>query len=73
MEWLGGVKMDKEIILVLMLVGLVVLGGVQAVQINDLKDNLNDGNLITGNAVNTETTQSTSVRTVTQPSMVGGC
>ncbi|MAG52522.1 MAG: hypothetical protein CMH62_01005 [Nanoarchaeota archaeon] len=65
--------MDKEIILVLMLVGLVVLGGVQAVQINDLKDNLNDGNLITGNAVNTETTQSTSVRTVTQPSMVGGC
>ena len=68
MEWWGVVKM-KEIILVIMLLGIVVLGGVQAIQINDLKEDVKE-NMITGSTIN-NVANTAPVRT--KPSMVGGC
>jgi hypothetical protein len=63
----------KEVVLVLMLVGLVVLSGIQAVQITDLKEDFTTGNVVTSNVVNGVQSPTQQVRTAAQPTMVGGC
>ena len=63
--------MEKETILVVLLVGLVVLSGAQALQINDLKEEVQTGSLVAvAPSISSPTQQ---VRAVQQPSMVGGC
>lgn len=64
--------MDKEIVLVVLLIGLVVLGGVQAMQINSLKSDFGEGNVVSGNVVKNQPTQQRPVAAQV-PAMVGGC
>jgi|TARA_B100001971_G_C18233706_1_gene565655 hypothetical protein len=64
--------MDKEIILVILVVGLVILSGAQAFEINDIKQDLQQGTL-TLNSPNGINAPANIVRQVSQPSMVGGC
>ncbi|MBS3140715.1 hypothetical protein J4405_01055 [Candidatus Woesearchaeota archaeon] len=63
--------MDKNILLVIILIGLIILGTVQAVQINNLKGK------IVGNTGATYSSNSqypaASPVTNSQPAMVGGC
>ena len=63
--------MDKNILLAIILVGLIILGTVQAVQINNIKSK------ITGNAgtIYNSNSQYPAASPVTnsQPAMVGGC
>lgn len=64
--------MDKQIIMLVFVIVLVIFSGVQAVQINDLKEDISDGSIsISGSSVNTKTTSYTQPKSA--PSMVGGC
>lgn len=61
----------KEIILILILVGLVVLSGIQAVQINELRGEVQQGSLFVSATENKAT--NFDLKTTNTPSMVGGC
>ena len=63
--------MDKNIVIVVLVVVLLVLSGVQALQISSLKSDINNGNL----NVNAPTGSSGAqpVRQQAAPTMVGGC
>ena len=68
--------MNKQVIMLVMVIALVALAGVQAYQINDLKSDISDGTLnidigsgvAAGNAAKVST-----ARQQAAPAMVGGC
>lgn len=61
--------MDKKTIILLLIVGLVVLAGVQAIQINELAENFGDENYPNSGG------SSSPISSNSKPSteMVGGC
>lgn len=70
MEWWEVVKMEKNVVILIAVIALVIFAGVQAIQINDLKETISTGT--TGySQANVQNTQP--VVTQQAPSMVGGC
>lgn len=63
--------MDKNLIVLILAVVLVVVAGIQAVQINEIKESVNEGE-ITGRVVQASNVQG-SARQQAAPTMVGGC
>lgn len=63
--------MDKNLIVLILAVVLVVVAGIQAVQINEVKESIENGE-ISGRAVQASNTQSSSNKQ-SAPTMVGGC
>ena len=61
----------------LLLVGLVILlvvvAGVQTLQIRALGEKITSGDIKTGSAVASQTTQATTAAPSAAPTMVGGC
>ncbi len=64
--------MDKQVILLVLVVALVVLIGVQAVQINEVKQGLIDGGASFEESGNDNNDYASSPQT-SSPTMVGGC
>ena len=66
--------MDKQIIVLITVVAIVVLSGIQLVQINNLKENLATNGPVIGNSVVQNTAQQIAPpQQASTPSMVGGC
>jgi hypothetical protein len=64
--------MNKQIITLVLVVALVVFSGVQAVQINDLKDETSSGSAVSGYATSQGSAPAPQ-RQQAAPTMVGGC
>lgn len=62
--------MDKNLVVLILAVVLVVVAGIQAVQINEVKESINGGE-ISGRAVQASNAQNPSRQSA--PTMVGGC
>ena len=62
----------KNIILIAILIGLVIFGVVQAVQISDIKDKVT-GYAVSGNADSSGSNSYSQNNQPSQPVMVGGC
>ena len=67
--------MNRQIIMLIMVIALVFLTVVQAFQINDLKRDINDGTISIGpgGATTGNTVRTGAVRQQAAPTMVGGC
>lgn len=63
--------MEKNVIVLVLVVILVGLAGFQAVQIDEVKESINEGGEITGKVIQKTNTQSSSRQSA--PTMVGGC
>ena len=62
--------MDKQLLVLILVVGLVLLTGAQALQINELKDNIDSGEV---GYSNNQGSAGTSSQQNNAPTMVGGC
>lgn len=66
--------MDKQIIVLIAVVAIVVLSGIQLVQINNMKENFATKGFVIGNSVAQSTTQQIAPpQQASASSMVGGC
>lgn len=66
--------MDKQIIVLIAVVAIVVLSGIQLVQINNMKENFAIKGLVIENSVAQNTAQQIVLpQQASTPSMVGGC
>ena len=64
--------MDRQIIILIMVVALVALAGVQAIQINNIKGDIADGSIGINGALTQGSAAAAPVRQAA-PTMVGGC
>lgn len=71
-EWLEVVKMKKEIVIVIVLIALVVITGIQAFQLNNIKEKLVNGETYLSN-YNDQGNQRGFSGGNNVPVMVGGC
>ena len=66
--------MVKQLIVLVSVVALVVLSGIQLVQINNMKENFATNGPVIGNSVAQNTAQQIAPpQQASTPSMVGGC
>jgi len=66
--------MDKQVIFLIAVIALVVLAGVQAVQISDVKGVVQGGAIVSAGAGDSGNSQQVVQAPVQQqPAMVGGC
>ena len=67
--------MNKQVIMLVMIIAIVVLVGAQSYQISDLKSDIRDGILSIGPSSSTtgNTIRTSAVKQQAAPNMVGGC
>lgn len=71
-EWLEVVKMKKEIVIVIVLIALVIITGIQAFQLNNIKEKLVNGETYLS-SYNDQGNQQDLSGGNNVPVMVGGC
>nr|MBI4156617.1 hypothetical protein [Candidatus Woesearchaeota archaeon] len=65
--------MEKQVIILIMVIALVALVGVQAYQINDIKNSLGNEDSISNSYTKVTAQNTISPKTQQAPAMVGGC
>ena len=65
--------MEKQVIVLVMVIALVALVGVQAYQINDIKNSLGDEDSTSSSYTKVTAQNTVAPKTQQAPAMVGGC
>ncbi|MFH1591744.1 MAG: hypothetical protein ABIB47_00040 [Candidatus Woesearchaeota archaeon] len=65
--------MNRQVVVLIMMIVLVALVGAQAIQISDLKDEIADGALSVSGATGSSLSPTGGSQQQATPTMVGGC